>query len=391
LRGHVGKAEPMDRDASKTLFHPFESGDLPLPSPDQRALFLGARPGLRLPEGFDAQLAAVQGFRPDLLALQREGFAVAPEPHGEGYDLALVLAGRHRGENELRLAEAITRVKTDGLVVMAGDKTEGVAALRQRLQKNENMIAAALGGRGGPNVVIEKMKGGPIELPEPERLYSPVTTKVPLSGHLSKNHGIVFWLRRTPEAGLFARQIMDWYAGWPLIDRRFATAPGMFSHDRIDPGSKLLAQALPMDLSGRVADFWAGWGHLSAEVAARCPGVRGIDLYEADHASLEAARRNLAAMSDLSIEYFWRDLLSEPVEARYDAIVMNPPFHQGRAAEPEFGQKLIAVAAKALRSRGKLYLVANKGLPYERALAAAFTEFSRIAGDNAFKVLAAAR
>src|SRR5215468_6793819 len=100
----------MDRDASKTLFHPFEGGDLSLPSRDQRALFLGARPSFRLPEGFDAELAVVQGFRPDFLALQREGFAVVPEPEGEDYDLALVLAGRHRGENELRLAEAIARV-----------------------------------------------------------------------------------------------------------------------------------------------------------------------------------------------------------------------------------------------------------------------------------------
>jgi 16S rRNA (guanine1207-N2)-methyltransferase len=70
---------------------------------------------------------------------------------------------------------------------------------------------------------------------------------------------------------------------------------------------------------------------------------------------------------------------------------MNPPFHQGRAAEPEIGQKLVAVAAKALRSRGKLYMVANKGLPYERALAAAFAGFSQIARDNSFKVFAATR
>ena len=39
----------------------------------------------------------------------------------------------------------------------------------------------------------------------------------------------------------------------------------MFSHGRIDPGSRLLAEALPADLSGKVADFCAGWGYLSAE------------------------------------------------------------------------------------------------------------------------------
>lgn len=351
----------MSRDALKTLFHPFEGGDVPMPLRGQRALSLGARQGFRLPEGFEATPLLVQGFRPDFLALQREGFTIVPEPEGEGYDIALVLAGRHRGENELRLAEAIGRVKPEGLIVMAGGKTDGVASLRHRLARGED--------RGAGDAA----------------------TPVPVAGHLSKHHGVVFWLRRTPEAERFAQRTRQSHGAPSLIEGRFTTAPGMFSHDRVDAGSKLLAEALPPDLSGKVADFCAGWGYLSAEVAARCPGVRSIDLYEADHASLEAARRNLSGVTDRVTQFFWRDLLSEPVEGRYDAIVMNPPFHQGRAAEPGIGQKLIAVAAKALRSRGVLFLVANKGLPYDKTLAAAFADFSQIAGDNSFKVLAATR
>jgi len=353
----------MDRDASKTLFHPFESGELPLPARDElpargeRVLLLGARPGFRLPDGFDVELSLVQGFRPDFLALQREGYAVAPAPEGEDYDLALVLAGRHRGENELRLADAILRSKTGGLIVIAGGKTDGVAALRQRLERGEGETGAA---------------------------------GVPLGGHLSKHHGVVFWLRRTQEAERFAEETRARYADRPLIDGRFRTAPGMFSFDRVDPGSQLLAEALPSDLAGVVADFCAGWGYLSAELAARCPGVRGIDLYEADHASLGAARLNLGA-AGVATGFFWHDLLSEAVDKRYDAVLMNPPFHQGRAAETEIGQKLIAMAAKALKGRGRLYLVANKGLPYEKALAASFGEVGQVAGDSAFKVIAAIR
>lgn len=380
----------MSTDALKTLFHPFESGMLPLPEAGMRILFLGATAGLRLPEGFAGELSLVQGFRPDFLTLEGQGRHVSPRVEGDAFDLALVLCGRHRGENEVRLAEAISRVKPGGLVVMAGDKTDGIASLRQRLSRNENMIAAALVGRGGRHIVIET-KSGLIEQPPPERLYNPVTTAVPLGGHLSKNHGVVFWLRRTPEADAFASATKEWYASWPLIDGRFETAPGMFSHDRIDPGAKLLAEALPADLSGKVADFCAGWGYLSAELLVRYPNVSSIDLYEADFSSLEAARRNLPDTGEVATRFFWRDLLSEPVEARYDAIVMNPPFHRSRAAEPEIGQRLIAVAAKALASRGWLFMVANRNLPYEKALAASFAEYREIAGDKAFKVLAARR
>ena len=89
--------------------------------------------------------------------------------------------------------------------------------------------------------------------------------------------------------------------------------------------------------------------------------------------------------------FFWQDLLGEPVEARYDAIVMNPPFHQGRAAQPEIGRRLIGVAAAALKPRGTLYAVASRNLPYEGALAAAFSRYEQIAGDGAFKVYQAAQ
>ena len=38
---------------------------------------------------------------------------------------------------------------------------------------------------------------------------------------------------------------------------------GIFSADHIDPGSALLAEHLPKNLRGRVADLGAGWGFLS--------------------------------------------------------------------------------------------------------------------------------
>ena len=70
----------------------------------------------------------------------------------------------------------------------------------------------------------------------------------------------------------------------------------MFSHDRIDAGSRLLAEHLPDNFKGRAADFGAGWGYLSAVLAERTTGLKAIDLYEADFESLEAARINLAAI-----------------------------------------------------------------------------------------------
>src|SRR5690606_39356015 len=66
-------------------------------------------------------------------------------------------------------------------------------------------------------------------------------------------------------------------------------------------------------------------------------------------------------------------LLSEQVRYRYDFIVMNPPFHQGREAEPDMGRRIIKAAAVALKPGGRLLMVANRQLPYERTLAEVFS------------------
>jgi 16S rRNA (guanine1207-N2)-methyltransferase len=339
----------MSSEATKTLFHPFEAEAISMPGKGERVLFLGAEPGFRLPDGFEAEIRLVQGFRPYFRALQASGRIVTPQAEGAGFDAALVLAGRHRGQNELRIAEALERVAPGGLILVAGGKDEGIASLRKRLDE-----------------------------------------LVPLDGHMPKYHGTAFWFRRPADS--VAAATLRAANPAPRVDGRFTTSPGMFSFDRVDVGSKLLADNLPPDLRGHVADFCSGWGYLAAETLARSPAISAIDLHEADFASLEAAKANLADVSQsVARNFFWTDLLSEPVERRYDAIVMNPPFHRSRAAEPEIGAGMIRAAAKALKPGGRLFMVANRQLPYEPVLAAAFSGHAEIARDGMFKVLSARR
>jgi len=109
----------MSRDAVKTLFHPFAAEMLDLPKEGERVLFLGAEAGPRL-DGFNADIVSVQNFRPLYRALQAQNAEVTPDISGEDYDAALLLCGKHRGENENRVAEALSRVKAGGLIVAAG-------------------------------------------------------------------------------------------------------------------------------------------------------------------------------------------------------------------------------------------------------------------------------
>jgi 16S rRNA (guanine1207-N2)-methyltransferase len=203
--------------------------------------------------------------------------------------------------------------------------------------------------------------------------------------HMPKYHGVAFWFARPEDASA----VTEKFSKAPVrVDGRFIAAPGMFSHDRLDAGSELLAGRLPTDFTGDAADFGAGWGYLSVELAERSPGLSRLDLYEANYEALEAAKANLAEnCPDAPARFFWHDLASEPVKDKYDLVVMNPPFHEGHAAEPALGQAMIKAAASALRGGGRLMLVANRGLPYEAVLAANFKESGETCRNARFKVL----
>jgi 16S rRNA (guanine1207-N2)-methyltransferase len=337
----------MTNGSLATLFHPFESGTLVVPDAG-RVLFLGAEPGFRLPEGFGADLHLVQGFRPHFRALETAGHKVTPNSEGTGFDGALVLAGRHRGQNEDGIAQAIERVVAGGLIVVAGSTDDGIASLRKRIG----------------------------ELAE-------------LDGHLPKYHGVVFWFQRPSDVSEAVRTLRSAPGS---IEGRFATAPGMFSHERVDAGSQLLVECLPQKAKGAAADFGAGWGYLAAKLAERTKGLVSVDLYEADHASLEAARRNLAGVvPPPAFGFFWHDLAADKVERKYDLIVMNPPFHQGRAADPGIGQAMIKAASAALKPGGHLLMVSNRGLPYDQALKTGFKEVEELRNEGGFRVIAARR
>ena len=338
----------MTREAVKTLFHPFETDVFLPPGEGEHVLFLGAEAGFRRPGGFNAAMEAVQGFRPLYNGLLRQGIDARPAVEGDDFDMALVLLGRHRGENENFIAEALSRTKPGATIVVAGAREDGIQSLRKRLRSLD------------------------------------VETE-----HLAKYHAQALWFVRPSDPTALMSALRHPAA---MVEERFETAPGMFSHGEIDPGSQFLARYLPKDYRKQAADFGAGWGYLSVALAGQSPEIEGIDLYEADHAALDAARRNIGRLCPgLRTRYHWLDLAREEVKARYDLIVMNPPFHAGRAQDPGIGIAFIATAAKALKPGGRLLMVANRKLPYEKALSLHFRQVKTVLEADGFKVVEAMR
>jgi len=330
-------------DARDTLLLCFEKGLVRHPEPSAGWLFLNAQ---SLPPGGRALLpllACEQGFRPTYLELARAAYSVAPDRKGEiGLAGALILMSRSRQLNELLLARAWESVRQGGAIVVAGDNHDGAKSLRKFVARHCGEVES-----------------------------------------LSKHHAIGFVLVRSGESNPFP----------PTAKPRrnaFEIAPGMFSADGPDEGSKLLATHLDGRIAGRVADFGAGWGYLGTQLLVACPGIAQLDCIEADHAALQAARTNLAPFSgNCPIAFHWLDLVSETPPGSWHWVVMNPPFHQGRAATPALGASFIAAAARALGPGGRLLMVANRNLPYEAVLQQDFAEFQVLAETGGFKVIEA--
>ena len=173
--------------------------------------------------------------------------------------------------------------------------------------------------------------------------------------------------------------------------------PGVFSWDRLDPGTALLLRALPA-LNGAGADLGCGVGYLAKTVLAS-PGVQRLMLIDIDRRAVEAARRNV---DDPRVELRWADVTGPdgphagpdgpgPTLGDLDFIVTNPPFHDGGAEDRELGQAFIRRAAGALRRGGALWLVANRHLPYEAALGSQFKRVDVRAEQGGYKVFEARR
>jgi len=162
--------------------------------------------------------------------------------------------------------------------------------------------------------------------------------------------------------------------------------PGIFSWDRIDPGTALLLSALP-SLAGRGADLGCGIGVLGRAVLAST-NVTHLDLVDIDRRAVAAARKNV---TDPRAAFHWADVRKLTGLEGLDFVVMNPPFHDGGLEDKALGQAFVQQCQRILREGGIAWLVANRHLPYEAVLSSNFSHVELRAERDGFKVYEATK
>lgn len=281
------------------------------------------------------RVAVLTGFKPDHDHFAKQGYrSTATNPMA-----AILCLPRAKAEALALVAEAMAAVAPGGPILIDGQKTDGV------------------------DTILKLCRSAGLDCGDT----------------LSKAHGKAFVLTAGPAPA-------GWASAPRQIDGGFTTLPGVFSADGPDRGSALLAAALPEKLYGRVADLGAGWGYLARAVLAH-DKVKSLDLVEADRAALDCARLNI---TDPRAAFHWADATTFKAAHPWDIVVMNPPFHTTREADPDLGLAFLRAAHRGLLPSGTLWLVANRHLPYDRLLTTLFRTVEEIGGDAAFRLTRAA-
>lgn len=310
-----------------------------------------------LPGAYLARLGArpahcYQTNQPLAEQLARLGHEPAAEPEGPAA-LAIVFATKHKEEVLYHIARAAALLDEDGHLIVSAANDLGAGSLEKRCRE-------AFGG-------VESY---------------------------SKHKCRVFQARKDP-ARLNRELLEAWEraGGWQKMSGTgLWTRPGLFSWKHVDPGSALLAAHLPEGLAGRGADLGAGYGYLSRELLSRSHRITELHLFEAERKALDAAERNLSGRSgDAVLHFHWADVTAGLGVGRLDFVVMNPPFHAGREAVSALGRAFVRAALEALKPGGRLFLVANRHLPYEAEIDALAGRLEGKAEGGGFKVIRAVK
>jgi 16S rRNA (guanine1207-N2)-methyltransferase len=136
---------------------------------------------------------------------------------------------------------------------------------------------------------------------------------------------------------------------------RFLTASGVFSHRRVDTGTRVLIDSMLIPRVGRVLDLGCGWGPIGISIAATHPETRVV-MSDINRRAIWLAVENVK-LNDVDAEVMWGDLYDPVKHLKFDVVVSNPPISAGR----DVNTRAISGACDILAPDGTLQLVVRSG------------------------------
>ncbi|MGO1691717.1 MAG: methyltransferase [Marinobacter sp.] len=275
----------------------------------------------------------------------------------DSYDTLVVFLPKARAELEMRLALARSLATDKARLILVGEKKEGIAG------------------------AIKQLKA-----------VAPQAFKVDSARHCQ------VWCAEDIESAPGFR-VRDWVT-WGTAESagvsvEVAGLPGIFSHDGLDSGTRMLLETLeeqPVQ-ADRLLDFACGAGVIGAWIQAWQVGreevVASVDGVDVQSQAVICARETYQRSRAAGTIYASDGLAS--IDGLWPVIISNPPFHTGVKTDTSMTEKFLQDVKRHLKPGGELRLVANSFLPYESLIKRYIGRVERLREDRRFTVYRAFR
>lgn len=199
-----------------------------------------------------------------------------------------------------------------------------------------------------------------------------------------------FW-QTTLEKTVPHRPLTDWLQKYDVVNDHISLSiyslPGVFSQNHLDVGTAVLLPYLEQVKSGTLADFGCGAGIISCYLAKLNPNnivyALDVDAFALASTKITFERNNIPAhqLHTHAVTGI------EDAPCDLDAIVSNPPFHQGIHTNYAASEGLCQQAKLHLNANGELWIVANRFLNYSILIEQYVGKCTVKADQQGFKVL----
>ena len=159
--------------------------------------------------------------------------------------------------------------------------------------------------------------------------------------------------------------------------------PGVFSHNGLDMGTKVLLENLPKKISGKVLDFGCGAGVIASYLGKTIPSIQ-LHLLDVCALALYSAQETLK-LNGLTGTVFPSNSLSD-LEGKFDQVISNPPFHLGLKTNYQATETFLSKIKAHLAVKGKVTVVANSFLRYQPIMEEAIGHTQVIAKQKGFSL-----
>ncbi len=167
----------------------------------------------------------------------------------------------------------------------------------------------------------------------------------------------------------------------------------VFSRDRLDNGSRLLIENIPVsDGYQQIVDLGCGNGLLGL-IAASLNERATVLFTDESYMAVASAKHNfVAAFGDhRHADFKVTNCLQGIADKSKDLVLSNPPFHQHNATGDAIAWQMFIDARRVLKPQGELRVVGNRHLGYHSKLKNLFGNCELVASNRKFVILKAVK